>query len=334
MKCVTATRAAPSRAAWLGGVVAAALLLMPLCALAEDTEPLWDGTGQTEPGPIKVLQYEGSICRLVTFEGHGVASLPSTPLPGTEPIGICFSSASQWYTLTSPPGRFDPNTTPSGNTVAIWRVGAGGIRFEAPVSRVSLYFASTRAVKLLAYDAAGNLLASDIAAGNNSSLPLVNWTQLSVDVGHNRISHVWILAGERSKTAIDNVEACMLDEVPIDLKPENAENAVDPFNLGSNKPVEVAVFSTPDLDATLIAPESVELGDPLLEATIPALSEEYADLNGDGLEDVVFYFGSARDFGEAGALNECSAEVLLTGWTLDNSQVFGLDDVEIVGSSP
>ena len=121
-------------------------------------------------------------------------------------------------------------------------------------------------------------------------------------------------------------------EVAIDLKPENAENAVDPFNLGSNKPVAVAVFSTADFDAATIVPTSVVLGDPtLVPAALPALSSTVTDVNGDGLLDAVFDFGPARKFAEAGALDASSVEVLLTGLTSDGTSIHGTDAITIVG---
>ncbi len=49
--------------------------------------------------------------------------------------------------------------------------------------------------------------------------------------------------------------------------------------------------------------------------------------------DVVFDFGPCRDFADAGALDEQSTEVLLSGWAPEG-YVFGLDDVEIVVGGP
>ena len=119
----------------------------------------------------------------------------------------------------------------------------------------------------------------------------------------------------------------------IDLKPENYPNAVDPYNIGSNKPVEAGVLSTSDFDATEIDPVTVTLGDPLLAGTVSAVSVCYEDINGDGLLDVVFSFGQARDFADAGALDAESTDVLLLGSTWDGLlDVWGFDAVVIVGN--
>ena len=93
---------------------------------------------------------------------------------------------------------------------------------------------------------------------------LTSWTSLSVKVGDNLIDHIE-LTGITGAILMDNLDVCRLADAPlevkIDLKPGNADNVVDPFNLNSNKPVEVAVFSTADLDATTLDLSTVELGD-------------------------------------------------------------------------
>ncbi len=54
----------------------------------------------------------------------------------------------------------------------------------------------------------------------------------------------------------------MIIPVTIGLEPGNAENAVDPFNLGTINPVGMTAFSTAQLDAQTIDPATVELGSP------------------------------------------------------------------------
>ena len=50
----------------------------------------------------------------------------------------------------------------------------------------------------------------------------------------------------------------MIIPVTIGLEPGNAENAVDPFNLGTINPVGMTAFSTAQLDAQTIDPATVE----------------------------------------------------------------------------
>jgi len=66
---------------------------------------------------------------------------------------------------------------------------------------------------------------------------------------------------------------------------------VDPFNLTSNKPLEVGVVSTADFDATMLDLATVTLGDPNLPGTVAARGASLADVNGDGLMDVSVDFG-------------------------------------------
>ena len=96
-------------------------------------------------------------------------------------------------------------------------------------------------------------------------------------------------------------------------------------------PQEVAVFSTVDFDATTVVLSTVKLGDPLLTPRVAALTASQEDVNGDGIMDVVFDFGTAKDFGNAGALDGNSTEVLLTGTTTSGQNISGTDQVQVVG---
>ncbi|MCH8289474.1 hypothetical protein IH992_00005, partial [Candidatus Poribacteria bacterium] len=163
---------------------------------------------------------------------------------------------------------------------------------------------------------------SDLPDGNVATLSISNPSALILAAS-------LVFSTGDAGNGIDNIRF-ITDLVDIDLKPGNNENVVDPFNLTSNKPVNVAVLSTTSFDATTLDLTTVKLGDPLLTPTVDAVSSTQQDVNGDGLTDVVFNFGAARDFGNAGALDANSVAVLLTG-TTPSGTVVGHDDVKIVG---
>lgn len=297
-------------------------LALALCLIV----PFWASAEQDMPST-------GSICHLMTFEGMGTALMPEDVIPGTDPLCIRFVGAgSSWYTLEIGAGSFE--NPPSGITVGYWSGITAEVHFDFPVASVSLYYGAALAddLTLEAYDAQGVLLASTIGLANNSDFPLAIYSPLEIDRGENIIAKV-VLSKSGGGVVIDDLKVCMLaQQAEIDLKPENAENAVDPFNLGSNKPVEVAVFSTPELDATAIKQASVELGDAELDVMLPALGATIEDINGDSLPDILFDFGPAIEFGDAGALNSDSTHVLLTGSTAGGMFIHGTDEITIVGS--
>jgi hypothetical protein len=80
--------------------------------------------------------------------------------------------------------------------------------------------------------------------------------------------------------------------VSIDIKPGNDANRI---NLNSQGLVAVAVWTTPDFDASQFVPEMAHLADAGLAMTqgcagAQAVRWNVDDENGDGLADLVFFF--------------------------------------------
>ena len=80
--------------------------------------------------------------------------------------------------------------------------------------------------------------------------------------------------------------------VSIDIKPADYPNKI---NLAANGLLPVAVLTTQDFDASLFTPEMAHLSDAAIAMTMGcvgavAVRWNYADANGDGQLDLVFFF--------------------------------------------
>ncbi len=112
--------------------------------------------------------------------------------------------------------------------------------------------------------------------------------------------------------------------VLIDIKPDSDPNSI---NLGSKGNVPVAIFSTPDFDATTINPTTVTLAGASVKLKgkgTPMASFE--DVNGDSLLDIIVHIDTT-------ALEELSMgdmDVVLDGETYDGKKISGVDTVRIV----
>lgn len=280
--------------------------------------------------PLEVVIRDGSLCFLLTFEGGGQFTQihPETGglVPGTP---VRFPLDEGWVTLTS--GPYSNN--PSGPTIALYlSPSPGEIMFEVPIRSASLFYASTGPVTLDALDAAAGVVASASGPANVQPDGFTVWDPIGVDAGGNLITRAALVANVGG-TGIDDLDVCLeasLTEITIDLKPGNADNAVDPFSLQSKQVLEVAALSSVDVAATGLDPLTVSLGDPELRIRIPARASSVSDVNGDGLDDVLFDFGLARDAGNAGALDANSTEVRLIG-SWNGQWVSGTDAIAIVG---
>ncbi len=308
--------------------LALGMALPGLPSLAEEEINSDAGTGGLE---VIRREADGILTVSTTFEGGGhlqpIASDTDGWIPGT---GI--RMAGHWVTSTSPPKTFSNN--PSGNTIATWLTSASvqtiHFQFAEPVSEVFLHFAAAGGVTLMAVDADGNQV-GDLVNGVGTGLPFSNWQQLSVSAPTNVIAAVLVFGPSDGETGVDDVgyHRYVAIEVPIDVKPGN-DNEIDPISLKANGALPLAVFSTPEFDATTLDPSTLALGDSQLVqiATIARGSAE--DVDGDGLLDVVLHF-SASELVDGGAINANTTELLLTGGTTDGKTVFGKDQVRILG---
>lgn len=111
--------------------------------------------------------------------------------------------------------------------------------------------------------------------------------------------------------------------VSIDIKPGNDPNSI---NLGSQGNVPVAIFSTPDFDATNIDPITVTLAGASVKLKgkgTPMASFE--DVNGDGFDDIVVHVDTT-----AFELSLGDTDAVLEGETYDGVRIRGTDSVRIV----
>ena len=117
-------------------------------------------------------------------------------------------------------------------------------------------------------------------------------------------------------------------EVDIDVKPGSDRNPVDPLSRGV---IPVAVLTTSvedgeaaDFDATTLDPTSVRAGRG--EASEAHGGGHIEDVDGDGDLDLVLHFSTT-----AAEILCGDTELLLSGMTLDGSEVAGRDSIETVG---
>ena len=113
------------------------------------------------------------------------------------------------------------------------------------------------------------------------------------------------------------VTSCLTTiEVEIDIKPGSDPNSI---NLKSKGVVPVAVLTTNDFDASIVAPETVEFtgAEPVRWTT--------EDVDGDGDMDMLFHF-KVQDL----SLTEDSTEATLTGATNIGQPIQDTDTVNIV----
>ena len=112
-------------------------------------------------------------------------------------------------------------------------------------------------------------------------------------------------------------------EVRVDIKPNEFPNSI---NLGSNGVVPVAIFSTPQFDATTVDPTSVALAGAKVKLKgkgTPMASLQ--DVNQDGLMDLVVHVST-----EALELTGTDVRAFLEGRTFGNRAVIGIDTLRVV----
>jgi len=111
--------------------------------------------------------------------------------------------------------------------------------------------------------------------------------------------------------------------VEIDIKPGSDPN---PINQGSNGLIPVAIFSSPEFDATQVDPTSVSLAGASVAVRGKGKSMAHEeDVNGDGLVDLVVQV-ETQGFNDLGA----GGTVELTGTTFGDEDIVGYDEVIIV----
>ena len=110
-----------------------------------------------------------------------------------------------------------------------------------------------------------------------------------------------------------------VDEAPylveIDIKPKSPSNVV---NLGSRSALPVAILTTLRFDANDVDPATVRL------AGAPPVRWDLQDVDGDGVPDLLVYFGIQEL-----ELDASSTQATLTGQTTDGLPIRGTDLVKV-----
>ncbi len=116
-----------------------------------------------------------------------------------------------------------------------------------------------------------------------------------------------------------------LATVGIDIKPGSFPNSI---NLGSKGSIPVAIFSTPEFDATTIDPTTVTLAEAQVRVRgrgTPMSSAE--DVDGDGLLDLVVHVET-----EGLTLSPADIQAQLVGETFDGVSIAGSDAIRVVAA--
>lgn len=115
--------------------------------------------------------------------------------------------------------------------------------------------------------------------------------------------------------------------VPIELKPGAATPTT--LNLKSQGVLPVALVSTPSFDALAVDPATITLGDPETGYSASPSSWTTADVNGDGVTDLLLRFRIA-DLLLSGAVTADTTRFVLTARTRAAQLVIGTTGVRIV----
>ena len=123
-------------------------------------------------------------------------------------------------------------------------------------------------------------------------------------------------------------------DVRIDVKPDSSPNSIC---LKDNGLLPVAILGASDLDVYDIDPESLQAGvDPLYvdiatrgPAKAPKLAYSFADVNQDGVMDMMVFF-EVQALVLDGGLNEHSTQLSVTGELYNDVPIKGVDSVAVV----
>jgi hypothetical protein len=122
------------------------------------------------------------------------------------------------------------------------------------------------------------------------------------------------------------VEILAAIDVEIDIKPGSFPNSI---NLCSKGKVPVAIFSTPEFDATTIDPRTVTLAGARVavkgKGKRNRLMASFEDKNDDGLMDLVIHV-----YTRALQISKSDKIAVLEGATYDNTPIIGSDSIRIV----
>jgi len=195
-----------------------------------------------------------------------------------------------------------------------------------PTNYFGLYYSSRADFELVAYDADGQILGSNMGETNFSGGFTV-WEYLEVNTFPFHIDRVSIF-GPIGQVLVDNVIRCSSIEVGIDIKPGSDPNAI---NLKLNGVVPVAILGSSTFDVADVDPSTV-----LFAGAAPEQKGKsgntgsFEDVNVDGYLDLILHFRTNEL-----DLSPSDVEATLTGHLVNGAQFMGTDAIRIVppGSS-
>ena len=131
-----------------------------------------------------------------------------------------------------------------------------------------------------------------------------------------------------------NLEKVTENDVSIDIKPGRFPNRVKlTRNVCSDDDnVYVAILTTPTFDARTVDVSTLQFGDPNLSGKATPIKSRITDVDRDGDKDMVVTF-TLCSIVTNGALNARSAEMILTGRTIEGINFTGKDSVQVVSPS-
>jgi hypothetical protein len=111
--------------------------------------------------------------------------------------------------------------------------------------------------------------------------------------------------------------------VKIDIQPGTTPNVI---NSNSRGTVPVAIFSTSTLDLTLVDPATIRFsGAPVASNKQRKFQISIADVNGDGLSDIIVHFET-----EGMLLGTSDGQGVVEGKTADGRTFRGTDSVNVI----
>lgn len=128
---------------------------------------------------------------------------------------------------------------------------------------------------------------------------------------------------------VDLWQAHVAQAVPVVVKPGD-ETPIDWY---SAMDLQVAILSTGDFDARSVNEATLVFGDPILigdgATPVSPLSSENADVNGDGLTDLMLMF-DVEAMQTNGVIGLASTQGYVTGQLLDGTVIAGRDGISLI----
>jgi len=165
-----------------------------------------------------------------------------------------------------------------------------------------------------------NLLRIDPATGN-----LVPAVDTSGSFATGRVDASGLTATFVGIARFSTIVGALPDAIPVivNVKPNETVNTL---NLRSKGSIPVTVYSTPNLDLTRVDPATVRFaGAPISQNKKGKWQIAFADLDGDGLDDLIAHFDTEQVLLTVGA-----SQAVVEGRTLDNRLFRGSDSVRIL----